>query len=112
MSTRVLAWRGPQGAAIPVGFDDDVFGSEAMRAEIESMSEAHPKLPDEVPHGSSIAFGKDSTGHLFARFRVGDTVYRKANQGGLHELWEGVHYIVSLSRPRREGGFVAQGTQQ
>ena len=66
MSMRVLAWRGPKGAAIPGGFDDDVFGSEAMRAEIELMSEAHPNLPDEVLRGSSFASGKDSTGHPFA----------------------------------------------
>jgi len=102
MSTRVLLWRGPEGAIIPVGFDDDLFGLEAMKAEIAIMGEAHPNLPDEVPHGSSFAFAKDSTGLLFARFRVGDSVYRKANRGGLHELWEGVHYIARLLRPRHD----------
>jgi hypothetical protein len=47
MSTRVLPWVGPKGANISVGFDDDLFGSEAMQAEIAFMSEAHPNLPDE-----------------------------------------------------------------
>lgn len=37
-----------------------------------------------------------------ARFRVGDVVYRKASQGDLHELWEGVHYIERLLHPRQE----------
>jgi hypothetical protein len=100
MSTRVLPWRGPKGANISVGFDDDLFGSEAMQAEIAFMSEAHPNLPDEVPQGTRFAFAKDSTGRPFVRFRVGDTVYRNANQGSLHHLWESVHYIDSLLHPR------------
>jgi hypothetical protein len=37
---------------------------------------------------------------LPARFRVGNTVYRNANQGSLHYLWESVHYIDSLVHPR------------
>jgi hypothetical protein len=41
-----------------------------MQAEIAFMSEAPPNLPDEVPQGTSFAFAKDSTGGLFARFRV------------------------------------------
>ncbi len=102
MSTRVLWWRGSEGASISVGFDENVFGSEAMLAEIASMSEAHPKLPEEVPTGSGFVFAKDGTGQLIARFRVGDMVYRKASQGDLHELWEGVHYIECLLHPRHE----------
>jgi hypothetical protein len=102
MSTRVLLWRGPEGADIPVGFDDDLIGLEAMEAEIAVMGEAHPNLPDEVPKGSSFTFAKDGTGHLFVRFRVGDSVYQKSDRGGLHELWEGVHYIARLLRPRHE----------
>jgi hypothetical protein len=38
MSTRVLPWRGSKGANISVGFDDDLFGAEAMQAEIALMS--------------------------------------------------------------------------
>ena len=100
MSTRVLPWVGPQGANISVGFDDDLFGSEAMQAEIALMSKAHPNLPDEVPEGTRFAFAKESTGGLFARFRVGNSVYRNANQGSLHQLWESVHYIDRLLHPR------------
>ena len=100
MSARVLPWRGSKGANISVGFDDDLFGSEAMQAKIAFMSEAHPNLPEEVPQGTSFAFAKDSTGGLFARFRVGNTVYRNANQGSVHQLWESVHYIDSLLHPR------------
>jgi len=91
---------GSKGANISVGFDDDLFRAEEMQAEIAFMSEAHPNLPDEVPQGTSFAFAKDSTGHPFARFRVGNTVYRNANQGSLHQLWESVHYIDSLWHPR------------
>jgi hypothetical protein len=70
ISARMLPWRGSKGANISVGFDDDLFGEEAMQAEIAFMSEAPPNLPDEVPQGTSFAFAKDSTGGLFARFRV------------------------------------------
>ena len=101
MSTRVLPWVGLQGADIPVGFDDEVFDPEEMQRQIAFMSEAHPNLPDAVPKGSSFAFTKDGTGHLFARFRVGDTVYRNANRDSLHQLWESVHYIASLLHPLR-----------
>jgi hypothetical protein len=62
MSTRVLPWVGPRGANISVGFDDDLFGSEAMQAEIALMSKAHPNLPEEVPQGTRFAFAKESTG--------------------------------------------------
>jgi hypothetical protein len=37
---------------------------------------------------------------LPARFRVGNTLYRNANQGSLHQLWESVHCIDSLVHPR------------
>ncbi|MBA3423095.1 MAG: hypothetical protein H0U04_00865 [Rubrobacter sp.] len=101
MSTRVLPWKGPKGANISVGFDDDLFGPEEMQRQIESMSEAHPNLPDEVPRGTSFVFAKEpSTGYLLARFRVGDTVYRSANQDSLHHLWESVHFIDGLLHPR------------
>jgi hypothetical protein len=101
MSTRVLPWVGPHGATISVGFDDDVFEAQEMQAEITFMSEGHPNLPEEVPQGSSFVFAKEpSTGYLLARFRVGDTVYRSANQDSLHRLWESVHFIDSLLHPR------------
>jgi len=101
MSTRVLSWKGPKGANIPVGFDDDIFGSEEMQAEITFMSEAHPNLPEEVPQGSSFVFAKEPrTGYLSARFRVGDTVYRNANRDSLHHLWKSVHFIDALLHPR------------
>ena len=101
MSTRVLPWVGPKGANIPVGFDDEVFGPEEMGPQIALMSEAHPNLPDEVPRGSSFAFAKEpTTGHLLARFRVGDTVYRSANRDSVQRLWESVHFIDRLLHPR------------
>jgi len=101
MSTRVLPWKGPKGAKISVGFDDDLFGPEEMQRQIESMSEAHPNLPDEVPQGTNFVFAKEpSTGYLLARFRVGDTVYRNANQDSLHHLRESVHFIDGLLHPR------------
>ncbi len=102
MSMRVLPWRGPKGAIICVGFDEDVFGSEEMERQIDSMSGAHPNLPDEVPPGSSFAFARDGAGQLLARFRVGDTVYRSADRGRLPRLWESVHYIATLLHPRHE----------
>ena len=100
MSTRVLPWVGPQGTEIPVGFDEEVFDPEEMQRQIASMSEAHPNLPDEVPWGSSFTFARDGTGYLLARFRVGNTVYRNANQDNLHHLWESVHFIDGLLHPR------------
>ena len=98
----MLAWRGPEGAIICVGFDEEVFGSEEMQHQIDSMSGAHPNLPDEVPQGSSFTFARDGTGYLSARFRVGDTVYRSADRGSLPRLWQSVHYIASLLHPRHE----------
>jgi hypothetical protein len=66
------------------GFDDEHFGLPQMRDEIAFMRAAHPKLPDEVPRGTSFAFTREeSTGYLLARFRVGHDVYRNADQGDL-----------------------------
>jgi hypothetical protein len=42
------------------------------------MRQAHPNLPDEVPPGTTFVFLKEGTGHISARFRVGDTVYRRS----------------------------------
>ena len=102
MASQVLRWSGPKGGHIGVGFDDDFFGLEAMRAEIAFISEALPSLPDEVPQGTSFVFVKDGTGHLLARFRVGNTVYQNASEGDLHHLWKTVRYIESLLHPRHE----------
>jgi hypothetical protein len=99
MTVRVLAWSGPKGGHIDVGFDDEHFSLDEMQSEIESMGEAHPNLPDEVPRKTSFAFAKDSTGHLTARFRVGDTVYRDVAQGSLRLLWDTVHLIDRLLHP-------------
>jgi hypothetical protein len=98
----MLPWRGSKGAIISVGFDDDVFGSEEMEHQIDSISGAHPNLPDEVPRWSSFTFARDGTGYLLARFRVGNTVYRSADRGSLPCLWESVHYIASLLHPRHD----------
>ena len=101
MTVRVLGWSGPKGGKIDVGFDDEHFGLEEMQSEINSAGEAHPILPDEVPQGTSFAFAKDSTGHLTARYRVGDTVYRGVARGSLHPLWSTVHLIDGLLHPGR-----------
>ena len=68
MATKALAWSGPKGGKIGVGFDDGHFSLEQMRAEIDLVGEAYPNLPDEVPPGTSFVFAKESTGHLRARF--------------------------------------------
>ena len=52
-----------------------------------------------MPRGTSFAFTKDSTGHLTARFRVGDTVYRDVARGNLRPLWDTVHLIDRLLHP-------------
>ena len=101
MTIRVLSWSGREGGMIDVGFDDKLFGVKEMRAEIAFMSEAHPTLPDEVPQGTVFTFAKESTGHLLARFRVGDTVYRNVSQRSLRRLWEGVDLIEQLLHPER-----------
>ena len=57
-----------------------------MKAEIGFARRAHPNLPDEVPPGTIFTFGKEGTGHLKARFRVGTTVYRSGGQRDLGRL--------------------------
>jgi hypothetical protein len=100
MSMRVLSWSGTNGGRIEVGFDDKHFGLEAMQTEIDLMHQAHPNLPDDVPLGTSFVFFKESTGHLMARFRMGDTVYRNvAEECSLHRLWDTVHLIEQLLHP-------------
>ena len=102
MAAIVLWWRGPKGGQIGVGFDDEHFSLKQMRAEIDSVCEAHPTLPDEVPPGTSFVFAKESiTGHLLARFKVGDTVYRDVAQRSLRRLWESVDLIDQLLHPER-----------
>ena len=102
MAKKALAWSGPKGGQIGVGFDDGHFGLQEMRAEIDLVSEAYPNLPDEVPPGTSILFGKESTGHLTARFKVGATVYRSGGQeGALRRLWDTVGLIDQLLHPGR-----------
>ena len=102
MSMRVLSWSGPKGGKIDVSFDDEHFGVEEMQSEIDFVHQAHPNLPDEVPLGAIFAFAKEkSTGHLTARYRVGDTVYWNAAQRSLHRLWDTVHLIDQLLHPAR-----------
>ncbi len=101
MAKRALAWSGPRGGQIGVGFDDGHFGLQEMRVEIDLVGEAYPNLPDEVPPGTSFVFAKESTGHLMARFRVGDTVYRSGGQGALRRLWDTVGLIDQLLHPER-----------
>ena len=101
MAACVLSWRGSKGGQIGVGFDDEHFSLAQMRAEIDLVCEAHPNLPDEVPPGTSFVFAKESTGHLLARFKVGDTVYRNVAQHSLRRLWEGVELIDQLLHPLR-----------
>jgi hypothetical protein len=93
MGASMLVWTGPRGGQIGVGFDDGHFGPEQMQAEIALACRAHPDLPDEVPPGTIFAFGKDGTGHLEARFRVGTIVYRSGGQSDLGRLWETVSLI-------------------
>ena len=101
MPIRVLSWSGGQGGKIDVGFDDKHFGVKEMREEITLMSEVHPTLPDEVPQGTVFTFAKESTGHLMARFKVGDTVYRDVAQSSLRRLWDTVDLIEQLLHPER-----------
>ncbi len=102
MAACVLTWRGSKGGQIGVGFDDEHFSLSQMREEIDSVRKAHPNLPDEVPAGTSFVFAKEGkTGHLLARFKVGDTVYRNLAQHSLHRLWDGVDLIDQLLRPLR-----------
>ena len=100
MASHVFLWSGPEGGQISIGFDDVHFGLPQMRAEINFMRAAHPKLPDEVPRGTSFAFTKEeSTGYLLAHYRVGNNVYRNADQSNLSRLWESAHYIARLVHP-------------
>ena len=101
MAARVLEWIGPEGGRIGVGFDEGQFGSAQMRTEIAFARQAHPYLPDEVPPGTIFAFGKEGTGHLKARFRVGTTVYRSGGERDLGRLWETVGLIDRLLHPER-----------
>jgi hypothetical protein len=101
VAARVLSWFGPKGGRIGVGFDDEHFGCAEMQVEIDFMQQAHPSLPDEVPPGTSFVFFKEGTGHLSARFRVGDTVYRGGAERSLRRLWETVHLIEQLVHPAR-----------
>ncbi len=102
MVARVLTWSGPEGGNIAISFDEKNFGVEEMRTEIDFMVKAHPSLPDEVPSGTNFLFAKEgTTGHLVARFKVGDTVFRNVAQRSLHRLWDTVHLIDQLSHPER-----------
>jgi hypothetical protein len=100
VASHVFLWSGPEGGQISIGFDDAHFGLPQMRAEINFMRAAHPKLPDEVPRGTSFAFTKEeSTGYLLAHYRVGNNVYRNADQSNLSRLWESAHYVARLVHP-------------
>ncbi len=101
MAARVLSWFGPKGGKIGVGFDDEHFGCAQMQGEIDFMQQEHPTLPDEVPPGTNFVFVRESTGHLSARFRVGDTVYRSGAERSLRRLWETVSLIEQLVHPTR-----------
>ena len=101
MAAHMLAWTGPKGGQIDVGFDDWHFGPEQMRTEIDFARRDHPDLPDEVPPGTIFAFGKEGTGHLKARFRVGNTVYRSGGHRDLRRLWDTVGLIDRLLHPER-----------
>ncbi len=102
MSMRVLSWSGPKGGQIDVSFDDEYFGAEEMQSEIDFVHQAYPNLPDEVPLGAVFAFAKERcTGHLTARYRIGDTVYRNVAQHSLHSLWDSVDLIDQLLHPLR-----------
>ncbi len=101
MAARVSSWFGPKGGKIGVGFDDEHFSWAEMESEINSIRQAHPNLPDEVPPGTTFVFVKEDTGHLSARFRVGDTVYRSGAERSLRRLWETVHLIEQLAHPAR-----------
>ena len=102
MAACVLSWRGSKGGQIAVGFDDEHFSLAQMREEIDLVCEAHANLPDEVPPGTRFVFAKESTtGHLLARFKVGNSVYRDMAQGSLRALWDGVDLIDQLLHPER-----------
>ena len=97
----MLEWTGPEGGTIAVGFDDAHFAPEQMMAEIAFADEAHPNLPDEVPEGTRLAFAREPTGHLIARFKVDGVVYRSGGQRDLRRLWDAVGLVDRLARPER-----------
>ena len=101
MAARALAWRGPKGGQIGVGFDDGHFGPEQMSTEIDLVGRAYPNLPDEVPPGTRFVFAMDVTGHLTARFKVGTTIFRSGGQRDLHRMWGTVELIDRLLRRER-----------
>jgi hypothetical protein len=101
VGAKALAWSGPKGGKIHVGFDDAHFGLRQMSAELDLVRGVYPNLPDEVPPGSGFVFAKERTGHLAARFRVGDTVYRGGEQSDLRRLWDTVGLIDGLLHPER-----------
>jgi hypothetical protein len=102
VATKALAWSGPRGGQIGVGFDDGHFGIRQMRAEIDLAGQAYPDLPDEVPSGTRFVFGEDGMGHLTARFKVGTTVYRGGGQrDDLRRLWDTVGLIDRLLHAER-----------
>ncbi len=104
MGTIALAWSGPRGGEIGVGFDDAHFNPRQMETEIDLAGRAYPDLPDEVPSGTRFVFGKDGTGHLTARFKVGTMVFRGGAQGDdLRRLWGTVGLIARLLRVERLG---------
>ena len=99
-----MAWSGPRGGKIGVGFDDAHFNPRQMETEIDLAGRAYPDLPDEVPSGTRFVFGKDGTGHFTARFKVGTMVFRGGAQGDdLRRLWGTVGLIARLLRAERLG---------
>jgi hypothetical protein len=107
VASRVFMWSGPKGGQIGVGFDDEHFSLTQMRAELDSVGEAYPNLPDEVPSGTRFLFIKERTGHLLARFKVGDTVYQNVAEHSLHRLWDSVDLIDQLLHPLRNKKIVS-----
>ena len=97
MCIRVMSWSGTKGGKIAVSFDDEHFGLNEIQTEIDFVHKGHPNLPDAVPQGTVFAVSREeNTGHLMGRFRVGDTMYRKVAQCGLHSVWEMVDLIEQL----------------
>jgi hypothetical protein len=99
VTVQVVSWSGPEGGKIDVGFDDEHFGLEEMQNEIDFMRGAYPTLPDKVPGGTNFVLTRESTGHLSARFKVSDTVYRSGAERSLRLLWSSVHLIDRLVHP-------------
>ena len=75
-----------------------------MQAEIDSAGKVYPNLPDRVPSGTRFSFGREGMGHLAARFRVGNTVYRSGGrEGELRRLWDTVGLIDRLLHSELHG---------